>query len=228
VPMKLCDHRLYRNRPSACYLMHLHNESWSRYGGHGTIFVDDRTTDLDLTIHLFCDEQMTEVCPFRRWEPKLKGEPAKNFWIHCEACGKLHREEQAYQTCLSWHRFLSLYRSKDDRAWRPEGTTEDFMSLETSSELYGPVRDWLWRRIRRYIKRRDGGRCTDCGIDVKGRRVPFEIHHIVPRSRGGTEHPANLRTLCSKCHRKYTNELLEENARVRRRGDVRHRIDREE
>lgn len=212
--MKLCDHRLFRNRPSPCYLTHLHNGSWSRYRCHGSIFVDDRS-ELDLHIHLFCDETMAEVCPFRQWAPKMKSEPAKAFWIECEACGKSHREEQAYQTCRSWHNFLALYRSKDARAWRPEGTTEDFLSLEPSSELYGPVRDWLWRPIRRYIKRRDGGRCTDCGTDVKGHRVPYEIHHIVPRSRGGTEHPANLRTLCSKCHRRYTAELMEENVRLR-------------
>ncbi|NLX47352.1 MAG: HNH endonuclease [Euryarchaeota archaeon] len=214
--MKLCDHRLVRNRPSPCYLMHLHNCSRERYGEHRTLFRDDRNRDLDLPLHLHCDEEMAEVCPFRQWSPKLKCEPARSFWIQCEACGKVHREEQAYQTCRSWHRFLELYRSKDTRDWRPEGTTEEYLTIEPGSELYEPVRKWLWRRIRRYIKRRDGGRCTDCGVDVKGRRVPFEIHHIVPRSQGGTEHPANLRTLCSKCHRRYTKELLESNAQRRR------------
>jgi len=181
------------------------------------IFMDDHGTDLTIRIHLFCDETVAEVCPFRQWEPKLKCEPAKTFWIRCEACGNLHHEEQAYQTCLSWHRFLALYKSKETRGWRPEGTTEAFLTLEPSSDLYRPVRDWLWSRIKQYIKRRDGRRCTDCGIDLRGRRVPYEVHHIIPRSRGGTEHPANLRTLCSKCHRKYTNELLEENAKGRRK-----------
>ena len=119
---------------------------------------------------------------------------------------------------VSWHNFLRLYRSKETKAWRPEGTTEDYLSIGPESGLYEPVRRWLWRRVRRYVKRRDGGRCTECGIEVKGRRVPYEIHHIVPRSRGGTEHPANLRTLCSKCHMKYTKELREENV-VRQRRD---------
>jgi len=214
--MKRCDHRLNRNRPSSCYLQHLHRESWANYNGQGTIFVADHTMDLPFHIHLFCDEAVAEVCPFRQWEPRLKCEPAKKWWIPCEACGGMHREERAHQTCLSWHRFLALYRSNEARTWRLEGTTEAYLTLETTSDLYGPIRDWLWNRIKRYIRRRDGGRCTDCGIEVKRRGVSYEIHHIIPRSRGGTEHPANLRTLCSKCHRKYTNELLEENARNRR------------
>ncbi len=216
--MKLCDHRLVRNRPSSCYLMHLHNTSRERYREHRTLFRDDRVRGLDLPIHLHCDEEMSEACPFRQWAPKLKSEPARNFWIECEGCGRQHREEQAHQTCVSWHNFLRLYRSKETKAWRPEGTTEDYLSIGPESRLYEPVRRWLWRRVRRYVKRRDGGRCTECGIEVKGRRVPYEIHHIVPRSRGGTEHPANLRTLCSKCHMKYTKELREENV-VRQRRD---------
>ncbi len=215
--MKLCDHRLVRNRPSSCYLMHLHNVPRDRYREHRTLFRDDRLSGLDLPIHLHCDDEMADICPFRQWAPKLKCEPARNFWTECEACGRKHREEQAHQTCLSWHNFLALYRSKETKAWRPEGTTEDYLSMGPGSELHEKVRNWLWRRIRRYVKRRDGGRCTECGIEVKGRRVPYEIHHIVPRSRGGTEHPANLRTLCSVCHRKYTNELLEDNTQRRRR-----------
>jgi len=215
--MKLCDHRLVRNRPSSCYLMHLHNGSRDRYLSHRALFRDDRACGLDLPIHLHCDDVMADICPFREWAPKLKCEPARNFWIECEGCGRKHREEQAHQTCVSWHNFLRLYRSKDSRAWRPEGSTEDYLSIGPDSELYVKVRNWLWRRVRRYIKRRDGGRCTECGIEVKGRRVPYEIHHIVPRSRGGTEHPANLRTLCSKCHLRYTKELLEDNTERRRR-----------
>jgi len=221
--MKLCDHRLVRNRPSSCYLIHLHGRSRERYREHRTLFRDDRIRDLGVPIHLHCDEEMSEVCPFREWSPKLKSEPARSFWIECEGCGKRHREEQAHQTCVSWHNFLTLYRSKETKAWRPEGTTEEYISVGKGSELYEPVRRWLWRRIRRYVKRRDGGRCTECGVEVKGRRVPYEIHHIVPRSRGGTEHPANLRTLCSKCHRRYTRELQEDDLKRRRGEAIRER-----
>jgi len=52
----------------------------------------------------------------------------------------------------------------------------------------------------------------------------FEVHHILPRVRGGTHHPHNLRLLCSVCHRKYTNELLEELASERRSVKEEERI----
>ncbi len=50
--------------------------------------------------------------------------------------------------------------------------------------------------IRPAILRRDGYRCRRCGK----RGVPFHVHHIVYRSRGGTNAPSNLITLCVPCH----------------------------
>ncbi len=162
---------------------------------------------------------MSEACPFRQWAPKLKSEPARNFWIECARAAWQAAPGGAGTSDLRLVAQLpEALPLKETKAWRPEGTTEDYLSIGPESRLYEPVRRWLWRRVRRYVKRRDGGRCTECGIEVKGRRVPYEIHHIVPRSRGGTEHPANLRTLCSKCHMKYTKELREENV-VRQRRD---------
>jgi hypothetical protein len=46
--------------------------------------------------------------------------------------------------------------------------------------------------VRRYVAARDGGCCAD-GCTSRYRLQP---HHVVPRSRGGTHHPTNLRTLC--------------------------------
>lgn len=53
-------------------------------------------------------------------------------------------------------------------------------------------------RIRREVLARDRHRCRRKGCNHS--RF-LEIHHIVPRSRGGTHDPANLVTLCSSCHR---------------------------
>ena len=52
-------------------------------------------------------------------------------------------------------------------------------------------------RIRREVLARDRHRCRRKGCNHK--RF-LDIHHIVPRSRGGTHDPANLVTLCSSCH----------------------------
>ena len=43
------------------------------------------------------------------------------------------------------------------------------------------------------------GRCNGCQVDFPFRM--FEVDHIVPRSRGGTDHLENLQLLCSHCNR---------------------------
>ena len=53
-------------------------------------------------------------------------------------------------------------------------------------------------RVRRGVLARDGHRCRAPGC---GRTRFLEVHHLVPRSRGGTNHPENLVTLCGTCHR---------------------------
>ena len=50
---------------------------------------------------------------------------------------------------------------------------------------------------RRAVLARDGHQCRTKGCRSKHF---LEVHHIVPRSRGGTHDLANLTTLCSSCH----------------------------
>lgn len=51
--------------------------------------------------------------------------------------------------------------------------------------------------VRRRVLARDGHRCRAPGC---GRRTLLEIHHRVPVSRGGSDEPSNLVTLCHGCH----------------------------
>ena len=48
---------------------------------------------------------------------------------------------------------------------------------------------------RKAIYRRDGWRCALCDSTKY-----LQIHHIIKRSCGGSNHPHNLITLCSDCH----------------------------
>lgn len=48
---------------------------------------------------------------------------------------------------------------------------------------------------RRAVYRRDGYRCALCD-DVRG----LQIHHVMPRSAGGSDDAMNLITLCWRCH----------------------------
>lgn len=48
---------------------------------------------------------------------------------------------------------------------------------------------------RKAIYKRDGYRCALCDSETG-----LQIHHVVPRSQGGTDYAQNLITLCWKCH----------------------------
>lgn len=61
-----------------------------------------------------------------------------------------------------------------------------------------PVDGPDWAETRRIVLARDGHRCTSCGIEVVSRDA--DIHHLLPRSMGGTDEIANLVTLCDGCH----------------------------
>ncbi|MCU0860830.1 MAG: HNH endonuclease, partial [Methanomassiliicoccales archaeon] len=92
----------------------------------------------------------------------------------------------------------------------------------------------IWPKLKAAILRRDRYTCQDCGaVFGRARRrshdpgsnrgrggyrwESLEVHHIVPRSRGGSDHPGNLKTLCPDCHCAYTEQLRHDskNARLR-------------
>ena len=54
-----------------------------------------------------------------------------------------------------------------------------------------------WRAVRRHVLERDGRVCQGCGAQLG----LAECDHIKPVSQGGAEFdPANLQTLCRRCH----------------------------
>lgn len=66
-----------------------------------------------------------------------------------------------------------------------------------------------WRTIRDRVLERDGRRCRECGKNLAEAPSWFtEVHHLVPRSEGGSDHPSNLVTLCVMCHKRITAETL--------------------
>lgn len=65
---------------------------------------------------------------------------------------------------------------------------------------------------------RDNFTCQECGefhafINEFGMIIPIddgelEVHHIVPVAEGGGDEQQNLATLCKKCHKEKTKEML--------------------
>ena len=49
--------------------------------------------------------------------------------------------------------------------------------------------------VKEYVRWRDGYKCRKCGS-----KTHLEVHHIVQRKDGGTNHRDNLLTLCHECH----------------------------
>ena len=64
-----------------------------------------------------------------------------------------------------------------------------------------------WEKLRVQALRRDGWRCTKCGVGVRGARAGQSrpvVDHIVNRKQGGKDELANLEVLCLPCHNKKT------------------------
>lgn len=81
--------------------------------------------------------------------------------------------------------------------WRetpiPTGSTDKARDIQT--------------QMQHYALRRDGHKCRRCM--AKGNKGAsrfwttksnLTVHHIIPQSKGGTDHLNNLITLCNRCH----------------------------
>src|SRR6266699_2522549 len=55
-----------------------------------------------------------------------------------------------------------------------------------------------WQEVRNVVLARDKNCCRACGQLCNHGEA--DIHHLIPRSHGGTDEPANLVTLCDGCH----------------------------
>ena len=70
---------------------------------------------------------------------------------------------------------------------------KDFDIPVKCSEVYG---GFWYNFLRDAVLERDRHRCRMC--DHLGAR---DVHHVKPRWLGGIDHPFNLITLCTKCHK---------------------------
>ena len=77
----------------------------------------------------------------------------------------------------------------------PDITGEEYQQ----GEMYG------FENTRNYIFARENGTCQLC----KKKDGKFELHHIIPRSKGGTNKPNNLVLLHEGCHEKLHRDNLE-------------------
>ena len=58
-----------------------------------------------------------------------------------------------------------------------------------------------FENTKSYILHRDGYKCQNPNCVNKPKDQKLQVHHITFRSKGGTNKPSNLITLCDKCHK---------------------------
>lgn len=116
----------------------------------------------------------------RQWISKYR--------IHRRRCGSCKRLFEDGETC---HKVRGMGLYFCEACLKPEGSIDlgDFLP-GGSREL--ETRSWTWMRALCLI--RDGYLCRSCFKRSK------EVHHIMRRSEGGTDHLHNLVTLCEECH----------------------------
>ena len=73
---------------------------------------------------------------------------------------------------------------------------------DIEGEQYQYGRLFGYQNIRAYVLYRDKYMCQLCGK----KNVQFQLHHVVPKSQNGKDHPDNLITLCPECHVKVHND----------------------
>lgn len=63
--------------------------------------------------------------------------------------------------------------------------------------------------LREFIKQRDNYTCLICGASTMQQSLLLlEIDHIIPVSKGGLTTPEKLQTLCWKCNRSKSNNII--------------------
>ena len=80
-------------------------------------------------------------------------------------------------------------------------------------------------RKRSRIFKKYNGVCSECGVKLQNRdssnlRTYGTIDHIMPKSRGGTNHDCNLRLLCRKCNMRRGNDYISLEGNVRQQISV--------
>lgn len=104
--------------------------------------------------------------------------------------GHKHRTQSGVEYChvnVPWHEKASQIKTTP---WVKEGTTDTWCEL-------GTFRDLFWGPMRDRIILRDGVcQYENCGVFSN-----LEVHHIITRRLGGSDHPANLISLCHNHHK---------------------------
>lgn len=101
-----------------------------------------------------------------------------------------------------------LEQQKLYRDGMPEEKKTEYLTKKREADARWRQRnkDYLRQYHKKYVEtvhphaRRKGrtSSCLHCGTDIE---CVLEMHHVIPRSKGGTDDKENKITLCANCHK---------------------------
>jgi HNH endonuclease len=101
------------------------------------------------------------------------------------------------------------YTPEDVRAVVLKHERQNRKELEHARDLLaidgvipGRKREPIPEEVRRFVFRRDGGRCQNCGSQEL-----LQYDHVIPFSMGGSSEPENLQLLCAPCNKAKSGRL---------------------
>lgn len=83
--------------------------------------------------------------------------------------------------------------------------SDSVRGLVSKQEMDQPIATDSREGTRLQVLKRDDFRCVSCSISLKSSEA--DIHHLLPRSMGGTDELSNLVTLCDGCHAAHHQKL---------------------
>ena len=124
----------------------------------------------------------------------VQWEDIQGFCPNCGACIRHKDLHVSRHVMRAYNKAMRAVADRELEALTKHGCyyKEGTDAVVPGSMVYGL--HW-WGMVRDAVMRRDGCACRRCGS-----RDRPEVHHIMFRSHGGSDHPYNLVTLCHACH----------------------------
>lgn len=135
----------------------------------------------------------------RNRQPRFDNRARPDGWLAPSLNTRLANTE-------TWvERLSALFPITQVRVETARFDTQIMQDAEISGKDYqqGELAGW---QIRSYVFHRDGRKCAYCGT-LRAER--YELDHIVPRSRGGTNRVSNLVVSCLDCNNAKGNQPVE-------------------
>ncbi len=120
-------------------------------------------------------------------------QPPGGYLYYCPAC-------QINLPSVQNSRWETLYTAGIRRSSPPSTRSQPGRpkTRQVSRRTDGYKREPIGAGLRYTILERDGFRCVKCGANSQ--QTKLHIDHKIPVSKGGTNEPSNLQTLCERCN----------------------------